>query len=83
MLAAPGFHHLHLNSVDPERAIAGDEVLQELGADGPPAADVGVVVGDVREPVGRAVGHQDDRGARHAATVASVRSWTRCASRVS
>ena len=44
----------------PRRAVALDEVLEQLGPDRPAAADVGVVGGHVLEPLGRAVGHQDD-----------------------
>ena len=46
--------------LDPERAVALDEVLEQLGPDRPPAADVGVVGGHVLEPLGRPVRHQDD-----------------------
>ena len=42
--------------------VALDEVLEQLRANRPAAADVGVVRGDVLEPVGRPVRHQDDRG---------------------
>jgi hypothetical protein len=45
--------------VDPEPPVALDEVLEQLRADRPPAADVGVVGGDVGEPLGAPVGHQD------------------------
>ena len=38
--------------VDPERAVAGDEVVEVLRANRAAPADVGVVLGDVREPVG-------------------------------
>ena len=55
--------------VDPERAVAVDEVVEQLPPDRPAAADVGVVGRDVREPVGRAVRHQDHRRRAHAATV--------------
>ena len=62
--------------VDPERAVPRDEMIEVLGGDRPPAADVRVVRGDVGEPVGRAVRHQDHYRIRHAATPASVRSRT-------
>jgi hypothetical protein len=44
----------------PDSAIAGDELLDPLGADRSAAADVGVVGGDVLEPVGAPVRHHDD-----------------------
>ena len=47
--------------LDPEPAVARDEVLEVLGLDRPAAADVGVVGRHVLEPVRRPVGHQDDR----------------------
>ena len=50
--------------LDAEAAVALDEVVEELGPDRPAAADVRVVRGHVLEPLGRAVRHQDDRGAR-------------------
>ena len=68
--------------VDPERAIPGDEVIEVIGADRAATADVCVVGGDVGEPVGRAICHQDHGRVGHAATVASVRSWTSAARRV-
>ena len=48
--------------LDPEPAVARDEIVEVLGRDRPAAADVRVVRGHVREPLGRAVRHQDDRG---------------------
>ena len=60
--------------LDPEPLVAGDEVGQKGGRDRPAAADVGVVSGDVLEPVRRAVRHQDD-GCGHAA-MRAVCSWT-------
>ncbi len=47
--------------LDPEPAVALDEVGEVLRRDRPPAADVRVVRGHVGEPLRGAVGHQDDR----------------------
>ena len=44
--------------LDPEPAVALDEIVEVLGRDRPAAADVGVVRGHVGEPLGRAVRHQ-------------------------
>ncbi len=44
--------------LDPEPAVALDEIVEVLGRDRPPAADVRVVRGHVGEPLGRAVRHQ-------------------------
>ena len=52
--------------LDAEPPVALDEVGEVLGRDRAAASDVGVVGGDVRQPLGRAVGHEDD-GALHAA----------------
>ena len=49
--------------LDAERAVAGDEIVEVLGRDRPPTADVRVVGGDVLEPLGRPVCHQDDGSA--------------------
>ena len=48
----------------PSAPVALDEIGEMLGRDRPAAADVGVVGGDVGEPLRRAVRHQDDGGAR-------------------
>ena len=45
--------------VDAQSAVALDEVLEQLRPDRPPAADVAVVGGNVGQPLGRAVRHQD------------------------
>ena len=65
--------------LDPEPPVALDEIGEVLGRDRPAAADVGVVRGDVRQPLGRAVRHEDD-GALHAT---QALFWTSSASRVS
>ncbi len=70
-------------SSDPEAPVALDEFEEALGRDRATAADVGVVGGDVREPVGRPVRHQHDGGPVHAGTGAAVRSRTSAASLVS
>ena len=51
--------------LDAEPPVALDEIGEVLRRDRPAAADVGVVRGDVRQPLGRAVRHEDD-GALHA-----------------
>src|SRR5207247_411869 len=61
--------------LDPERAVAGDEVVEVLGRDRPATADVGVVRRHVLEPVRRAVRHEHHGDVAHA-TIAAVRSWT-------
>src|SRR5207253_785817 len=48
--------------LDPEASVALDEVVEQLGPDRPPAADVGVVGRHVRQPLRASVGHQDDGG---------------------
>ena len=52
--------------LDAEPPVALDEIGEVLRRDRAAAADVGVVRGDVRQPLGRAVRHEDDR-ALHAA----------------
>ena len=51
--------------LDPEAAVAVDEIVEVLGRDRPAAADVRVVGRDVGDPLRRAVGHQDDGGVAH------------------
>ena len=58
--------------LDPEPPVALDEIGEVLRRDRPPAADVGVVGGNVGEPLGRAVRHQDDRSAHYVRTVAEA-----------
>src|SRR5437773_735065 len=60
--------------LDPEPAVALDQLLDTLVGHGPAAANVLVVGRHVFEPFGRPVCHEDD-GVAHAATRA-VRSWT-------
>ena len=60
--------------LDPEAAVALDEVVEVLGRDRPPAADVGVVGRHVREPLRRAVRHQDDRFAHESEASRSRKS---------
>ncbi len=55
--------------LDPEPPVALDEIGEVLGRDRPAAANVGVVRGNVGEPLGRAVRHEDDGGASRRRTV--------------
>ena len=57
--------------LDAEPAVALDEILEQLGADRPAAADVRVVRRHVLQPVGAAVRHQHHRDAAHGEC-----SWT-------
>ena len=62
--------------LDPEQAIPLDEIVEQLRSNRLPAADVRVVRGDVAEPLGRPVGHQDDgdrRSSRHSRVTPSSR----------
>ncbi len=69
--------------VDAERPVARDQVVEQPRRDRAAASDVRVVVRNVRQPIGRAVRHQDHGRTRHTTTVASVRSRTSSTSRVS
>ncbi len=66
--------------LDPEAPVAADEVVELLGRDRPPPADVRVVGRNVGDPLRRAVGHEDDccaharDGSRLASTANSASS---------
>ena len=58
--------------LDPEAAVAPDQIVEQLAPDRPATANVGVVRRNVCESLRRPVRHQDDRSLQtRASTVAS------------